>query len=70
MNIDKLIAWHQRKSERAVIDYNNARKMLRDHRARATHSQWAADATMHQDLVIFHRNAVKLLESINHDKTV
>ncbi len=70
MTVAELIAWHQRKSDRANIDYNNARRMLRDHRARATHSQWSADAAMHQDLVIFHRNAVKLLESINHEQTV
>lgn len=35
-----------------------------------TNAVWATDAVRYYDLVIFHRNAVKLLESINHDKTV
>lgn len=71
MNIDNLIAWHRRSGNRAELDQKNAQHKATSGRC-SPHTQevWASDAVRYQDLVIFHRNAVKLLESINHEQTV
>lgn len=71
MTVAELIAWHQRKAERAAIDNRNASKQARGRRSTPdTRANWLIDAGQAQDSVIFHRNAVKLLESINHEQTV
>lgn len=65
MNINDLIAWHRHKAESTEATRRNAARQARDGRSTAaTRSGWHSDASLYQEQVVFHRNAVQLLEGI------